>query len=113
MATILHPRDQPVTTPPPAGARARSERAQADTVFAALAHPVRRQILLCVHYRGSARAGEIARRLECSWPTTSRHLAVLVGSGLLSVETAGRERVYRANSTRLIELFEGWLGYLR
>ena len=93
--------------------RGLSEVEQADTVFAALAHPTRRQILLSVHYRGSARAGEIARRFDCSWPTTSRHLAALVSSGLLSVQTVGRERVYRANSDLLVELFERWLGYLR
>jgi DNA-binding transcriptional ArsR family regulator len=93
--------------------RALSELEQADTVFAALAHPTRRQILLSVHYRGSARAGEIARRFDCSWPTTSRHLAALVNSGLLSVQSVGRERVYRANSALLVEMFERWLGYLR
>ena len=93
--------------------RGLSELEQADTVFAALAHPTRRQILLSVHYRGSARAGEIARRFDCSWPTTSRHLAALVNSGLLSVETIGRERVYRVNSDLLVGLFERWLGYLR
>lgn len=90
-----------------------SEVEQADTVFAALAHPARRQILLSVHYRGSARAGEIARRFECSWPTTSRHLAALVDSGLLTVERVGRERIYRANAELLVTLFERWLGYLR
>jgi DNA-binding transcriptional ArsR family regulator len=90
-----------------------SELEQADAVFAALAHPVRRQILLSVHYRGSARAGEIARRFDCSWPTISRHLAALVQCELLTMETLGRERIYRANDTLLVELFERWLGYLR
>ena len=61
----------------------------ADAVFAALAHPARRQILLSVHYRGTANAGEIARRFECSWPTTSRHLATLVKSGLLDMSKNG------------------------
>jgi DNA-binding transcriptional ArsR family regulator len=93
--------------------RAISEIEQADVVFAALAHPVRRQILLSVHFRGSARAGEIARRFDCSWPTTSRHLAALVKSGLLTVETVGRERIYRANDSLLVDLLERWLGYLR
>ena len=93
--------------------KAVSELEQADAVFSALAHPIRRQILLSVHYRGSARAGEIARRFDCSWPTTSRHLSALVESGLLSVERVGRERIYRANDRLLVELFERWLGYLR
>jgi DNA-binding transcriptional ArsR family regulator len=90
-----------------------NELEQANAVFGALAHPVRRQILLSVYYRGSARAGEIARRFDSSWPTISRHLAALVRSGLLTVDTLGRERIYRANHTLLIELFERWLGYLR
>ena len=93
--------------------RALAEIEAADAVFGALAHPVRRQILLSVHFRGAAKAGEIARRFDCSWPTTSRHLATLVKSGLLSVETQGRERVYRANDDMLVSLFERWHGYLR
>ena len=83
----------------------------ADAVFGALAHPTRRQILLSVHYRGTARAGEIASRFDCSWPTTSRHLATLVASQLLEVEHAGRERIYRVNSRALKELLEKWAGY--
>jgi DNA-binding transcriptional ArsR family regulator len=93
--------------------RSIDEAKQADAVFSALAHPIRRQILLSVHFRGSAKAGEIARRFDCSWPTTSRHLAALVESGLLTVERAGRERIYRSNDSLLVELFERWLGYLR
>ncbi|MGE0624450.1 MAG: ArsR/SmtB family transcription factor, partial [Pseudomonadales bacterium] len=89
-----------------------AEVEQADAVFAALAHPARRQILLSVHFRGEARAGDIARRFQCSWPTTSRHLATLVKSNLLTVERAGRERIYRANDALLVELFRRWLGYL-
>jgi len=90
-----------------------SDIEQADAVFAALAHPARRQILLSVHYRGEARAGDIARRFQCSWPTTSRHLATLVKSNLLTVEVSGRERIYRANDALLAELFTRWLGYLK
>jgi DNA-binding transcriptional ArsR family regulator len=94
-------------------ARGIAEVEQADAVFGALAHPMRRQILLSVHYRGAARAGDIARRFHCSWPTTSRHLATLVKSDLLTVEQSGRERIYRANDALLVELFSRWLGYLR
>jgi DNA-binding transcriptional ArsR family regulator len=83
----------------------------ADAVFGALAHPTRRQILLSVHYRGMARAGEIASRFDCSWPTTSRHLATLVASELLHVEQAGRERIYRANAGLLNDVLGKWAGY--
>ncbi len=83
----------------------------ADSVFAALAHPARRQILLSVHYRGSCNAGEIANRFECSWPTTSRHLAMLVASGLLDVEVVGRERIYSANARRVQNVLTKWAGF--
>lgn len=84
---------------------------RADAVFAALAHPARRQILLSVHYRGTARAGEIAERFDCSWPTTSRHLATLVNAGLLEVSKSGRERVYSTNAAALRDELQRWAGY--
>jgi DNA-binding transcriptional ArsR family regulator len=83
----------------------------ADKVFAALAHPARRQILLSVHYRGTCTAGDIAARFNCSWPTTSRHLSTLVGSGLLNVERRGRERIYSANARLLRNLLRQWSEY--
>ncbi len=83
----------------------------ADEVFAALAHPARRQILLSVHYRGTSNAGDIARRFDCSWPTTSRHLATLVSSSLLHVSKHGRERVYSANAELLQNVLSKWAGY--
>ena len=89
----------------------RTEIETADAVFAALAHPARRQILLSVHYRGTAYAGEIARRFECSWPTTSRHLATLVNSGLLTVQRQGRTRVYSTNANRLRGVLTQWSEY--
>ena len=83
----------------------------ADEVFSALAHPARRQILLSVHYRGTCNAGDIAQRFDCSWPTTSRHLARLVNSQLLEVNKNGRERVYSANAKLLQKVLARWAGY--
>ena len=83
----------------------------ADAVFAALAHPARRQILLSVHYRGESRAGEIANRFDCSWPTTSRHLAMLAKTGLVDVETVGRERIYRVNADLVHKVLNNWSAY--
>ena len=85
---------------------------QADAVFGALAHPTRRQILLSVHYRGSCKAGELAQRFDCSWPTTSRHLATLVSAGLLRVSKSGRERVYQLEADTMRAVLSQWLGYL-
>ena len=86
---------------------------QADRVFAALAHPARRQILLAVHYRGGCTAGEIAERFDCTWPTVSRHLAKLVAAGLLMAERRGRERIYTTDGARLCEVLQRWSDYFR
>ena len=82
-----------------------------DAVFAALAHASRRHILLVLHFRGGEMtAGEIAARFECSWPTTSRHLKVLMDAGLVEQHKRGRERVYRLARERIDAVAGNWLG---
>lgn len=83
----------------------------ANAVFAALAHPARRQILLSVHFRGECTAGDIAKRFSCSWPTTSRHLSTLVAAEILHVEKVGRQRIYRSNAELLAGTLNQWAGY--
>ena len=52
-----------------------------DAVFGALAHATRRHILQVLAARGGTMtAGELSARFEHSWPTTTRHLGVLVDS---------------------------------
>ncbi|MBV8934121.1 MAG: helix-turn-helix transcriptional regulator [Kutzneria sp.] len=82
-----------------------------DGVFAALAHPTRRQILITLYFEGGAMgAGDIARMFEHSWPTTSRHLQVLEDAGLVTNQRHGRTRTYRLNRKR-IELAADWLDW--
>ena len=92
----------------------RESKAQSDlyeAVFAALAHPARRRILTTVNFEGGAmQAGEIAAMFEHAWPTTTRHLRVLVEAGLLHDERRGRARVYRVDRKRL-ELVRDWLAW--
>jgi DNA-binding transcriptional ArsR family regulator len=79
-------------------------------VFAALAHEQRRHILLTLRFRGGEMsAGDIADRFACSWPTTTRHLRVLEGAGLVTVEKRGRERIYKLETERLLAVTGGWL----
>ncbi|HKY32724.1 MAG TPA: metalloregulator ArsR/SmtB family transcription factor [Candidatus Polarisedimenticolia bacterium] len=88
----------------------RGELEQLDAILSAIAHSSRRQILLVLRFRGgSMTAGEIASRFSCSWPTTTRHLAVLVDAGLISVERRGRERIYRLQPGRLLGSARAWL----
>lgn len=80
-------------------------------MVAALAHPARRQILLTLHFRGGvATAGEIAARFEHKWPTTTRHLRVLEGAGLVRQDRRGRTRVYTLDKRRLALVTE-WLAW--
>jgi DNA-binding transcriptional ArsR family regulator len=82
-----------------------------ESVFSALAHPARRLILITLHFEGGQMsAGAIAALFAHAWPTTSRHLQVLVRAGLLRDERRGRERQYRIDPTRL-ELARDWLAW--
>jgi len=82
-----------------------------EVVFAALAHPARRRILLTLNFEGgSMTAGEIAEMFEHSWPTTTRHIQVLESAGLLHHEQQGRIRVYHINRQRL-KLVRDWLSW--
>ena len=96
-------------------ARRRDALAELDEferVFSALAHASRRQILLVLQARGGrVRAGDIAERFSCSWPTVTRHLRVLEDAGLVRVERAGRERVYHIERDVLRSVAGGWLSH--
>lgn len=82
-----------------------------EAVFTALAHPVRRRILLTMNFEGgSMTAGEIADMFEHAWPTTTRHVQVLETAGLLRHERQGRSRVYHIDRKRL-ELVRDWLDW--
>lgn len=78
--------------------------------MAALAHPARRQILLTIHFRREATAGEIAARFAHAWPTTTRHLRVLENAALVRHERRGRTRVYAVDTSRLALVTE-WIAW--
>jgi DNA-binding transcriptional ArsR family regulator len=82
-----------------------------EAVFTALAHPVRRRILLTINFEGgSMTAGAIADMFEHAWPTTTRHVQVLETARLLRHERQGRSRVYYIDRKRL-ELVRDWLAW--
>jgi DNA-binding transcriptional ArsR family regulator len=66
--------------------------------FRALADETRRAILRLLR-DGSLTSGEIADRFDSSWPTVSRHLAVLRDAGLVVAERHGQEIRYELNTT--------------
>ncbi|MFD1146161.1 metalloregulator ArsR/SmtB family transcription factor [Saccharothrix hoggarensis] len=84
-----------------------------DEVAAAIADPVRREILEML--RGDARlsAGQIAERFAISRPAVSRHLRVLRESGLVRDEVVGRQRFYALDASRLTPLTRWLAGFTR
>jgi DNA-binding transcriptional ArsR family regulator len=82
-----------------------------EAVFTALAHPVRRRILVTLHFHGgSMTAGEIASMFEHAWPTTTGHMRGLESAGLIHHDRQGRTRVYHLDRRRL-ELVRDWLAW--
>ena len=73
--------------------------------FRALADPTRRRILRLLRERRRT-SGEIADAFPSSWPTISRHLAVLRSAGLIVRERKGQFMEYDVNTTVLQEVVE-------
>lgn len=92
--------------------RAPESRADAyEAVFAALAHPARRRVLVTlVLSGGSMTAGEIAAVFDHAWQTTTRHLRILERARLISHRRDGRTWIYRLERTRL-NLVRDWLAH--
>ncbi|HEX6384603.1 MAG TPA: metalloregulator ArsR/SmtB family transcription factor [Anaerolineae bacterium] len=80
-----------------------------DKVFAALGHPIRRQILLRLA-QGKATVTDIAEPFAPSLNAISKHLKVLEKAGLIEREIIGREH-YCSINPRPLEEVSDWLGH--
>ena len=81
-----------------------------DRTLAALADPHRRRVIELLRERPH-RAGELAQALRLSFPSTSRHLRTLRGSGLVAEdrdEFDSRVRIYRLRPEAIASL-KAWL----
>ena len=67
-------------------------------IYKALAHPVRREILAILR-SGPRLSGDLADRFEMSWPSLSRHLAVLKDADLITAERQGTKILYRVKTS--------------
>ena len=76
-------------------------------VFAALANPVRREILMQLR-RGPRAVNELARGFDLGRPAVSEHLQVLRKAQLVREEPRGRERFYHLDPRPLSEV-DVWL----
>ncbi|MGX4804165.1 ArsR/SmtB family transcription factor [Bradyrhizobium guangdongense] len=84
---------------------------QLDQVFAALADPTRRAIVmrLCV---GEASVGELADPFDMALPSFMKHIHVLEQSGLVQSEKSGRVRTCRLSPDALLSA-EDWFQHQR
>jgi ArsR family transcriptional regulator, repressor of sdpIR and other operons len=81
-------------------------------VFRALADETRRKILRLLR-EGPLTSGQIADRFDSSWPTISRHLAVLRDAGLVMTERNGQEIRYELNTSVFQDLVQHLIEWTR
>jgi DNA-binding transcriptional ArsR family regulator len=76
-----------------------------NATFRALADQTRRDIVKLLR-SGPRTSGEIAAEFDSSWPTISRHLAILREGGLVVAERNGQEIRYEVNASVFQDLVE-------
>ena len=79
-----------------------------DRVFAALASPVRREVLRLLRDDGPQPVQQLADHFEMARPSFSEQLRVLRDAGLVSERKEGRHRIYRLEAVPLAEV-QDWL----
>ena len=88
------------------------QRARAPhAAFRALADETRRDILEFLR-TGPRTSGQIADQFHSSWPTISRHLAVLRAGGLVVTERRGQEIYYELNTSVFQDLIQHLVGWM-
>lgn len=81
-----------------------------DSVFHAIGHRTRREILSYLGKKGSPlTSGEILSRFSCSWPTLCQHLKKLEEAGVIHREDVGREVYYSLKRQRLVGIVKTWI----
>jgi DNA-binding transcriptional ArsR family regulator len=70
-------------------------------VFNAVAEPRRREIIGFLAGGKPRSVGELVAALDLAQPAVSKHLAVLRAVGVVSVEQAGKARLYSLNPAEL------------
>jgi len=80
--------------------------------FRALADETRREILRLLR-DGPLTSGDIANRFDSSWPTVSRHLAVLRDAGLVATERRGQEIRYELDTSVFQDLVQHLVEWTR
>jgi DNA-binding transcriptional ArsR family regulator len=83
-----------------------------NSVFKALSHPTRREIVAMLEKR-SLTSGEIAAQFDMTWPSVTGHLAALKEAGLVEAERHGNAVRYRLNISAAEEAVGFLLGLMQ
>jgi DNA-binding transcriptional ArsR family regulator len=92
--------------------QARRPRRPPNAVFRALADQTRRDILDYLR-AGPRTSGDIAAQFNSSWPTISRHLAVLRAGGFVVAERKGQAIYYELNTSVFQDLAQHLMGWMK
>lgn len=79
------------------------------SVFEALSHPIRREVLEMLKTGGKT-AGELSKPFAVSKPTMSGHFNKLKAAGLVRSESRGGNVIYTLNMSTLEEALMGFMG---
>lgn len=83
-----------------------------NAAFRALADQTRRDILRILR-NGPRTSGEIADHVQSSWPTISRHLAILRDAGLVTTTRRASEIHYELNTSVFEDLVQHLMEWVR
>jgi DNA-binding transcriptional ArsR family regulator len=90
----------------------KAQRRLTNAVFRALADETRRDILEYLR-AGPRTSGDIAAQFHSSWPTISRHLAVLRAGGFVVSERQGQVIYYELNTSVFQDLVQHLMGWMK
>jgi DNA-binding transcriptional ArsR family regulator len=79
-------------------------------VFAAIADPTRRSVLLRLVGEGEKNVTALLEPYSMSQPAVSKHLRILRDAGLVRMRKQGRERLYGIDAQRLRQVHD-WVSH--
>jgi len=81
-----------------------------ESVFRALAHDSRRQLLDRLYARRGQTLGELATGLPVSRQAVAKHLAILETANLVATHWRGREKLHYLNPVPIADIVRRWVG---
>ena len=80
-----------------------------DSVFKALADPVRRRLLDRLYETSGQTLGELCKGIDMARQSVSQHLDMLEAANLISIEWQGREKLHYVNPVPIHGIYERWI----